>query len=325
MAIRCAVSMGLAHAASRPGYSPREGDRFYGRGSADNKGQHSINIAALAAGNWRARPTWLQRQISDRDRRGGGLGRAARLLHAAQERLAGSGRPHRLRWSARRARNSRPFISVRAAATHRSAREFARRRTPLRQLGRTARRIPQSSLHMRSPAITDVRGAIAVPEWRPQLPYLGASPSQGRRDRSRWQRADRGPRLGRAGSHSCRARIRLEQLRGSWPSQPARRRTRSMPFPATARAHCQLRYVVGTDIDDIIPALRRHLDRHGFHKVEVRPGPERFFPGEPARSGRSLGCSRRPLDRTDDGRAHQSFCPIPAARFLTIFLPRCWD
>ena len=26
-----------------------EGDRFYGRGSADNKGQHSINIAALAA------------------------------------------------------------------------------------------------------------------------------------------------------------------------------------------------------------------------------------------------------------------------------------
>ncbi|MGH7685188.1 MAG: M20/M25/M40 family metallo-hydrolase, partial [Vulcanimicrobiaceae bacterium] len=25
------------------------GDRFYGRGSADNKGQHSINIAALAA------------------------------------------------------------------------------------------------------------------------------------------------------------------------------------------------------------------------------------------------------------------------------------
>ncbi|MBP0652351.1 M20/M25/M40 family metallo-hydrolase, partial [Mycobacterium tuberculosis] len=26
-----------------------EGDRWYGRGTADNKGQHSINIAALAA------------------------------------------------------------------------------------------------------------------------------------------------------------------------------------------------------------------------------------------------------------------------------------
>src|ERR1700689_5608446 len=42
-------------------------------------------------------------------------------------------------------------------------------------------------------------------------------------------------------------------------------------IPGTARAHCQLRYVVGTNVDDIIPALRRHLDRHGFHRVEVRP------------------------------------------------------
>ena len=40
-------------------------------------------------------------------------------------------------------------------------------------------------------------------------------------------------------------------------------------IPGTARAHCQLRYVVGTDVDDIIPALRRHLDRHGFQQVEV--------------------------------------------------------
>ena len=37
----------------RPGLSPWrltiEGDRMYGRGSADNKGQHSVNIGALAA------------------------------------------------------------------------------------------------------------------------------------------------------------------------------------------------------------------------------------------------------------------------------------
>jgi hypothetical protein len=30
--------------------------------------------------------------------------------------------------------------------------------------------------------------------------------------------------------------------------------------------------VVGTDVDDVIPALRRHLDRHGFRQVEARPG-----------------------------------------------------
>ena len=48
-------------------------------------------------------------------------------------------------------------------------------------------------------------------------------------------------------------------------------------IPGNARAHCQLRYVVGTDVDDIIPALRRHLDRHGFTQVEVRRGERGFF------------------------------------------------
>ena len=40
-----------------------------------------------------------------------------------------------------------------------------------------------------------------------------------------------------------------------------------------ARAHCQLRYIAGTDVDDVIPALRRHLDEHGFENVEVLPPP----------------------------------------------------
>jgi len=48
-------------------------------------------------------------------------------------------------------------------------------------------------------------------------------------------------------------------------------------IPGSARAHCQLRYVVGTDVDDVIPALRRHLDGHGFHNVEVRAGRGSFF------------------------------------------------
>jgi acetylornithine deacetylase/succinyl-diaminopimelate desuccinylase-like protein len=48
-------------------------------------------------------------------------------------------------------------------------------------------------------------------------------------------------------------------------------------IPGKARAHCQLRYVVGTDVDDILPALRRHLDTHGFRQVEVRRGKGGFF------------------------------------------------
>ena len=36
-----------------------------------------------------------------------------------------------------------------------------------------------------------------------------------------------------------------------------------------ARAVGQLRFVVGTDVDDIVPALRRHLDTNGFEMVEI--------------------------------------------------------
>jgi acetylornithine deacetylase/succinyl-diaminopimelate desuccinylase-like protein len=39
--------------------------------------------------------------------------------------------------------------------------------------------------------------------------------------------------------------------------------------PRRAWARCQLRFVVGIDPDDIVPALRRHLDRHGFSMVTV--------------------------------------------------------
>ncbi len=47
--------------------------------------------------------------------------------------------------------------------------------------------------------------------------------------------------------------------------------------PVNAIAHCQLRYVVGTDADDILPALRRHLDKHGFTDVEIIPSAKGFF------------------------------------------------
>jgi acetylornithine deacetylase/succinyl-diaminopimelate desuccinylase-like protein len=37
----------------------------------------------------------------------------------------------------------------------------------------------------------------------------------------------------------------------------------------SATAWCQLRFVVGTDVNDIVPALRRHLAAEGFDQVEV--------------------------------------------------------
>ena len=43
-------------------------------------------------------------------------------------------------------------------------------------------------------------------------------------------------------------------------------------MPPRAWARCQMRFVVGIDPDGILPALRRHLDRHGFPMVQIAPG-----------------------------------------------------
>jgi acetylornithine deacetylase/succinyl-diaminopimelate desuccinylase-like protein len=41
-------------------------------------------------------------------------------------------------------------------------------------------------------------------------------------------------------------------------------------IPANARAHCQLRFVVGTDWEATAAILRDHLDQHGFSMVNVK-------------------------------------------------------
>ena len=67
----------------RPGLSPWvlavEGDRVYGRGTADNKGQHSINIAALAA------------VLAERERAGARLGFNVKILIEMGEEVGSIG------------------------------------------------------------------------------------------------------------------------------------------------------------------------------------------------------------------------------------------
>ncbi len=43
--------------------------------------------------------------------------------------------------------------------------------------------------------------------------------------------------------------------------------------PPRARAHCQMRFVAGSDRDGFVPALRKHLDDHGFENVRIDPPP----------------------------------------------------
>ena len=48
-------------------------------------------------------------------------------------------------------------------------------------------------------------------------------------------------------------------------------------IPPRAWARCQLRFVVGIDADDILPALRRHLDHAGFAMVCVTAARDEIF------------------------------------------------
>lgn len=48
-------------------------------------------------------------------------------------------------------------------------------------------------------------------------------------------------------------------------------------IPPRAWARCQLRFVVGPDPEQFMPALRRHLDRHGFAMVKIEMTGDEMF------------------------------------------------
>ena len=48
-------------------------------------------------------------------------------------------------------------------------------------------------------------------------------------------------------------------------------------IPPRAWARCQLRFVTGVDVQDVLPALRRHLDRNGFSTVQIAKARDEVF------------------------------------------------
>src|SRR5262245_11744357 len=263
----------------REGLSPWsitvEGERIYGRGTADNKGQHSINIAALAA------------VLRER----GKLGFNVKLLIEMGEEVGSAGlrelcEQHKdallkadllIASDGPRIAPERPTLFLGARGGH-----LIDLIVDFREGGHHSGNWggllanPGIVLAHALAGITDVRGTIKVPEWRPQLPQSVRRALQGVEvdggedgpsvDRD-WGEPDLTPAERVFGWNSFEV---LAFTTGT-PERPVN------AVPGKARAHCQLRYVVGTNVDDIIPALRRHLDRHGFTQVQVRPGRGGFF------------------------------------------------
>ncbi len=253
----------------------REGDRMYGRGSADNKGQHTINLGALAAVlNTRGRLGFNVKLLIETGEETGspGLGQlceqnkqrlAAALLIASDGPRLQPARPT-IYLGTRGALNFDLSVDLRAGGHHSG------------NWGGLLRN-PGIVLAHAIASITGVNGAIRVPEWRPDTltPAVRAALAglvvEGGADGpdidADWGEPGLTPAERVFGWCSFEV---LAFVTGN-PDKPVN------AIPPRASAHCQLRYVVGVDPADILPALRRHLDRNGFAMVGLAPARDGFF------------------------------------------------
>ena len=263
----------------RAGLNPwvltREGDRLYGRGSADNKGQHSINLGALdAVLKTRGRLGFNLKLLLETGEETGSRG-LRQLCEQNKERLAADVliasdgprlAPERatIYLGTRGALNFDLSVDLRAGGHHSG------------NWGGLLRN-PGIVLAHALASITEADGAIRVPEWRPDTltPSVRAALAglviEGGEDGpgidADWGEPGLTPAERVFGWCSFEV---LAFVTGN-PAKPVN------AIPPRASAHCQLRYVVGVDAADIVPALRRHLDRNGFGMVHLAPARDGFF------------------------------------------------
>ena len=262
----------------RDGLSPfelvKEGDRLYGRGSADNKGQHLINLMALASvlavqdtlgfnfkilfemGEEIGSPGLKEICATYKDQL------AADVFIASDGPRVSPDNPTIFTGS-RGGLNFDLVVNLRDEAHHSG------------NFGGLLADPAQILAHALS-VIADPRGQIQVPEWRPTSltpeikKVLAALPpvDAGFPLDENWgeQTLTMAERVFGWNSFAVLA------MKSGNPEAPVN------AISGFAKASCQLRFVVGTDPDDILPALRRHLDGLGFAQVDVVQAEGNPFP-----------------------------------------------
>ncbi len=254
----------------------RDGDRLYGRGTADNKGQHTINMAALRC---------------VMEERGGNLGFNVKYIIETAEETGSAGlhdaiRANKADFAADvfigsdgpRATAERPTIVLgnRGGALFDLVCDM---RVGGHHSGNWGGLLadPGIILAHALATITTPTGEIKIAAWRP--PAIAANIRAALADVTIDGGAD-GPTIdgwwgepGLSGPEKVYAwnSFAVLAMKSGIPEAPVN------AIAPVARARCQLRYVVGTDEDRILPALREHLDSHGFHRVKIE---------QPAESGK---------------------------------------
>jgi acetylornithine deacetylase/succinyl-diaminopimelate desuccinylase-like protein len=246
-----------------------EGDRWYGRGTADNKGQHALNLSALEA------------VLAER---GGRLGFNLKLvLETCEERgsiglrefvaghtdllkadvLIGSDGP--------RVMPEVPTIATGTRGTYHFDLVVDLRPGGVHSGhwgGLTTD--PAVLLTHALGTIIDRHGKILVRDWLPQngLPASVRSVLAGCEVGGGGEAASIDPDWGEPGLtaaekiYGWNSFIVLSMISGR-PENPVN------AVAPNARAHCQIRYTVDTDAATFVPALRRHLDAEGFGGVRI--------------------------------------------------------
>jgi acetylornithine deacetylase/succinyl-diaminopimelate desuccinylase-like protein len=255
----------------RDGLSPWEitveGEKIYGRGTADNKGQHTINIAALAAViQTRGRLGFNSKILIETGEESGSPG-LAEFAKAQKERLASD---VLIASDGPRLQPERPtlFMGSRGSMVFDVTVDL---RDGAHHSGNWGGLIANPALILANAlaSVADKRGQIQIPEWRPTS--LTNSIRMALAD-CEVDGGEDGPEIEPDwGEESLTPTERVF----AWNSFEILAFTAGTPerpvnaIPPKANARCQLRFVVGTDVDDIVPALRRHLESAGFPKVTV--------------------------------------------------------
>lgn len=251
-----------------------EGEKLYGRGTADNKGQHLINLAALnAVIEARGSLGFNIRFLIEMGEEMGSPGLAEfcaanRELLAADVLIASDGP---------RLQSDTPtlFMGARGGIAFDLIVDL---RDGAHHSGNWGGLLadPAMILAQALATITDARGQILIPEWRPDsltdeirdalrdLPITGDDGPQINHD---WGEESLTPAERVFGWNS----FAVLAMKSGVPEAPVN------AISGHAKAACQLRFVVGTRLDDIIPALRRHLDARGFSAVEIVLHERAFF------------------------------------------------
>lgn len=244
-----------------------DGGKLYGRGTADNKGQHTINLAAMRCVlEERGHMGFNVKVLLETAEEIGSPGlhqfcRQHRDLLAADVLIASDGprlRPHRatVYGGSRGVFNFDLEVYLRDGAHH---------------SGNWGGLLSNPGIilaHAIASMVTS-KGKILVPELVPQdLPEwvresLAELDIEGEEGGPVVDPHWGEPGLSLAEKVYGWSSLEVLAFQTGDPSSPAH------AIPPRAWARCQLRFVAGQNPSSFLPAIRRHLDDHGFHQVKV--------------------------------------------------------